>query len=86
LTLQRPKPGNLRYSVRCERQVPGQDSWRLNAEELVDKLAARRAEAKSETFGDKLGDLEGEALVDTLANTLALAEGGKPCYTVSDLD
>lgn len=49
-------------------------------------MAARIAEAKSETFGDKLGDLDREALVDTLANTLALAEGGKPCYTASDVE
>lgn len=49
-------------------------------------MAARIAEAKSETFGDKLGDLEGEALVDTLADTLAWAEGGKPCYTVSGVE
>lgn len=46
-------------------------------------MAARIADAKSETFGDKLVDLEREALVDTLANTLAGSEGGKPCYTVS---
>lgn len=49
-------------------------------------MAARIAEAKSETFGDKLGDLGGEALVDTLADTLAWAEGAKPCYTVSDVE
>ena len=46
----------------------------MEAEALVDTLAATIAEVKVETLADSLGDGEVEGLVDTLDDTLAERE------------